>query len=469
MSVAGNAKFSTLFFALLLLLPLPVLTQPNKRPNPARIPVYRSEADSAKIAEVEQAIRALSQSATPQIKASDSLMALYRKLSSVAITGVRKVYSPDSEYLTLDSVLRIKDPLTVKKISLYDYPSKDLPPVIFQCRNLISLELIKTNIRKLPEGLNALTRLKQIKIYNPRRGRVKLNKNNTVTELIFSGATPRSLPRSYRSFSALEKLDLAGNWLKRFPQGARRNKNLRELNLQDNQLNLRQKLKRHPYIETLALQHNQIEKVPASIRSFIHLKKLNFNYNQITLVHPNIRFLKQLEHLSFYNNELQEIPDGLYDLKALREIDLFYNRIETVDERVSQWENLRMLYLSHNDILSLPETIGQMASLEGLYVWDNRISTLPESLGGIQTLRFLWVNNNNLVSLPASLLNLAELEELDLSHNFLTYLPEAVFDFEHLKILSLLGNRWNKKTIEIIFARAPLLRSRNVFVHIPDK
>jgi Leucine-rich repeat (LRR) protein len=469
MSAARNPKFSTLFFALLLLLPWQVLAQSNKRANPSRIPVYRSKADSAKITELEQALRALSQSTTPQIKASDSLMTLYRKLSSVAIIGVRKVYSPDSEYLTLDSVLRINDPLTVKKISLYDYPSKDLPPVIFQCRNLVSLELIKTNIRKLPEGLNALTQLRQIKIYNPRRGRVKLKKNNTVTELIFSGATPRSLPRSYRLFSALEKLDLSGNWLKRFPQGARRNKNLRELNLQDNQLNLRQKLKAHPHIETLALQHNQIAKVPASIRSFIHLKKLNFNYNQITSVHPNIRFLTQLEHLSFYNNELQDIPEGLYDLKALREIDLFHNRIETVDERVSRWENLKMLYLSHNEILSLPETIGNMPSLEGLYVWDNRISTLPESLGKIQTLRFLWVNNNNLVSLPASLLNLAEIEELDLSHNFLTKLPDAVFDFEHLKILSLPGNPWDKNTIEIIFTRAPLLRSRNVFVHLPDE
>ena len=466
---AHKAKLFWLFLLLLLLPVLPLLAQQKRFQNPTRIPVYRSKTDSAKITEIESAIRQLAQTTAPPDKASDSLMSLYRKLYPQAIIGFRNIYFPDREFITLDSVRQIEDLLTVKKLSVYDYRGRDLPEIIFECKNLVSLELIKTDIRKLPKRLNDLTHLKEIKIYNHRRGRVKLKKNNTVTQLVFSGASAKSLPKTYRPFAALEKLDLAGNWLTRFPQGARHNKKLRELNLQDNKLRLNRKLKKHPYVETLALQHNQIKKLPASLRSFHNLRKLNFNYNRISSVHRDIRFLTRLEFLSFYNNELKAIPQGVYELKALREIDLFYNSIETLDERIGRWKNLRMLYLSHNKILSLPESIGQLSALEGLYVWDNRISTLPRTLGEISTLRFLWLNNNNLTTLPASLFRLDHIEELDVSHNFLTTIPASVFDLNHLKILSLIDNPWDQETRDVIFRKTPLLRSRNVFVHIPDR
>ena len=405
-----------------------------------------------------------------QPKKLDSLFALYQKLYSEVIVGFMKIYSPSSDHISLDSLLRGKDLSAIKKVSIYNYTSDDLPDVVLQCKNLESLELIKTRIRQLPDGLNELTKLSVIRIYNHRsKHPLKLKKNNYVTSLIIRGGNPKNLPRSYRSFSALKTLDLAGNFLTRFPQGARRNEDLRELSLQENRLTLRQRLKKHPYVETLALQHNRITRVPASIRAFISLRKLGFNYNQISSVHRDIRMLTKLENLSFYHNELPLIPSGVYEMEGLREIDLFYNKIETVENRLSQWKNLRMLYLSHNKILSLPEDIGNLPSLEGLYIWDNRITRLPEGLGNIKTLRFLWANNNNLLALPRSLFDLEKMEELDLSHNFLTEIPESVFDLRRLKILSLVDNPWNDSTMQFIPRRAEELRAKNVFVHIPDK
>lgn len=466
MRPARSPFFRFALFSILLLIQIPVYAQVR---NPVSIPIYRSKQDSIKIFEFDRAAAERRNSKHPDIKKSDSLVSLWRKLRREGIIGYRKVYSPAADHISLDSLLKIQDYSLVKKISISHYPSSDFPEVVLQCKNLESLELLGTQISVLPKSLNALPNLRVINVYHHRSTRkLRLRKNNTVTALRIRGSNPKKLPRSYRPFTALTTLDLTENSLTRFPNGARHNKNLQEINLQENQLTLTKRLKRHRYLERLALQHNRIAHVPAAIRRFTNLRKLTFNYNEITTAHASIKLLDKLEQLSFYHNQLSAIPPAVYEISSLREIDLFYNQIETIEPAVRQWTNLKMLYLSDNKILSLPEEIGALPALEGLYVWDNRISSLPETLGNIKTLRFLWVNNNNLQQLPASIFGLDKIEELDVSHNFLTEIPEAVFDYPYLKILSLVDNPWNKETMQYIPRRARELRGKNVFVHITE-
>lgn len=435
--------------------------------NSLRIPIYKSASDSIRLREIDTQINTIRSTAPGQIKKLDSLISLYKKVFAAAIKGYRNIYFPAKDHISLDSVLQMKDISGVKKISIHDYPHAEVPDVIFRCKNLESLQIINTGIGRLPRALNQLTHLQSIKIYNPKiKRRIKLGENHHVKTLVIRSDNPRTLPRSYRYFVALERLDISGNGLKRFPMGARHNPRLRELNLQNNKLTLKQKLKKHPFIETLALQHNEIRHVPKSIRSFSNLRKLSFNYNRISRVHPHIRYLDKLQDLSFYHNELSAIPSGVYGVKSLRAIDLFYNKIDTVESRIRDWKNLTVLYLSHNEIRSLPASIGELPLLEGLYLWENRLETLPQELGALKDLRSLWVNNNQLRELPTSLFELSKIEELNLSHNHLTGLPESIFSFTQLKMLSLINNPWDERTSIYIQRNVPALRARNIFVHV---
>ncbi len=437
--------------------------------NPTSIPIYKSKQDSLALAALEQKIGILENSTPVNGPKLDSLLMVHWNIYQTAIIGFRKIYSPGKDHISLDSLSRIKNLLTVKKVSIHNYEKTSFPPVILQCKNLESLEFLNTRFRSLPKELNSLTQLQAIKIYNNQsQGALKLKKNRQTKTLIIRTNNPKTIPNSFRLWPELQSLDLAENMLTRFPNGARHNSKLSELNLQHNRLSLRRKIKRHPYVQKVGLQYNNITKVPASIKNFHNLRKLNFNYNKINRVHSAIGLLNKLEQLSFYHNELESIPSGVYQIQSLREIDLFYNKIEKVEPEFSRWKNLTMLYLSHNRLVSMPESIQDLSSLQGLYVWDNRMDKLPEALGNINGLRFIWANNNNLNHLPNSILQLDNLEELDVSHNFISEIPEAVFDFKHLKILSLVSNPWNKKTIEVIQRRVWELRARNVFVHISD-
>ena len=469
MAPLKKAIFLMMVSAVIIMTGMNVFGQARFIKNAASIPVYRSKSDSVKLKQIEQELIKLQDSTPLNALKVDSVLALLWRLTQEGVIGYRKIYTPDREHVSLDSLSKVGDLEQIKKVSIHDYAGKKFPAIVLQCKNLESLELLNTNLRTLPQELDGLVNLHTVSILNHQSKRpLKLKRNRYVKRLTIRAENPKAIPSSFRRWSELETLDLSENFLTRFPQGSRHNRNLKELNVKENLLTLKKRLKPHPYLEILALQHNKISRVPSSIRNFQNLRKLSFNYNKITDVHADVSLLKKLEHLSFYHNQLKEVPSGVYGITSLKEIDLFYNEIESIEPQWTHWKNLTMLYLSHNKIPSLPENIHELSSLYGLYIWDNRIERLPENIGKVKTLRSIWANNNYLKNLPASIFDLRLLEELDISHNYITEIPEAIFDYERLKILSLVNNPWDKKTMEFIPRRAWELRAKNVFVHISD-
>lgn len=431
-----------------------------------RVRVFRSAADSLQLIAIQNDIDIELKRKPLRQKMLDSLMTLQGKLYEEAII-FKTIYRPGRDFIVTDSLHRVTDFSGITKVCVYG--KREIPEVLWKCTALEVLELIGTSIDILPEKLGTLPRLKSIYIYqNHSQKPLRLPDNNTVTSLTITNGNPAGLPRSYKKFKALTRLDLEENGLTRFPNGARRNKKLTELSLQRNALTLKDRIRKHPYLERLSLHENEIVHVPASIRKCPDLKKLNFNSNKITSVDAAIGKLKKLEQLSFYSNQLTSVPKGAYNLHTLKEIDLFHNRIEQLDPAFCQWSNLVTLYLSHNNIVALPENIDTLRHLEGLYAWDNRLGELPESLGNMNTLRYLRVNNNYLKVFPASLLRLTALEELDISHNYITDVPEAIFDYPRLKILAMVNNPWNEAVLKLLQAKAEALRAKDVFVHIEE-
>ena len=441
----GAALFFTYTCLLVLCFSFAVAQPGITRNRHAQVPVYKSPQDSARLAEINALYDKLHNDESVDLKMLDSVKNLLDALHEHAILRYRMLYKPSPDFTPYDSLSLIHDLRQVKRVSMAGLQLKELPSILLRCDSLQSIELVNCSIRKIQKQINQLSRLTSITILNNKyKHRLRLSKNDCITSLTIHGDNARSLPRSYHKFKALETLDLSNNALVKFPNGAARNKKLKELSLQHNELTLRDKLKPHSNLEKLALQFNRIQQVPDQITRFPNLTRLSLNHNQITEVTPAISSLKKLKHLSFYNNRLTSIPIGVYELRSLNVIDLYFNQIEEIDNRISNWDSLQILFISHNKLFKLPEKLTSLRLLEELYAYDNRLTSISDEINRLSKLRIIYVQNNCLRQIPSTLLQLDSLEEMDFSENYMTDLPETIFNYPKLRFISLMNNPWRE-------------------------
>ncbi|MFD1003103.1 leucine-rich repeat domain-containing protein [Ohtaekwangia kribbensis] len=431
------------------------------------VPVYKSPQDSVRLANVNALYDKLHNDERVDLKILDSVENLRDVLREQAILRFRILYKPSPDFTPYDSLTLIRDLRKVKRVSIIGLQLKELPSILLRCDSLQSIELVNCSIRKIQKQINQLPRLTSIAILNNTYKRpLRLNKNDRITLLAIHGDHARALPRSYRKLKALETLDLSNNALVKFPNGAARNRKLKELSLQHNELTLRDKLKLHPNLEKLALQFNRIQQVPDQITRFPNLTRLSLNHNRITNVTPAIGSLKKLKHLSFYNNRLTSVPTGVYELRSLNVIDLYFNQIEAIDDRISNWDSLQILFISHNKLLKLPEKLTTLRLLEELYAYDNRLTSISDDINQLSKLRIIYVQNNCLRQIPNTLLQLDSLEEMDFSENYMTDLPETIFNYPKLRFISLMNNPWRENVRLFIDRKSKELAMYDITVRV---
>lgn len=425
-------------------------------------PVFSTVSDSLRYVQINQAIR---RAMEQRDILPDSLIKEFGQLRT-RIKSYRRQYKSSTGFVTIDSLLKMTDKSQVKLLSITNWKPKKLPTEVYACKNLQELELVNTRIKNLKQlkKFPALTGLYLLN--NKPKGRLTFSKNKTVRTLVMRGDIP-VLPRSFAPLAALERLDLAANTITTFPTGLTKNKNLKQLILNNNAIT-KLEIPALPQLEKLELTRNKIEAIPASIRNLRSLKQLTLNYNVIKSVDPAIANLLKLEQLSFYQNKLTAIPEGVYNLPALREIDLYHNEIERVGEQISQLKNLEILYLSHNKLLSLPATLGNLNNLQELYLSDNKLLELPATVNQLHSLQVLRVNNNRLLHGPASLTNLGLLENLDISGNQISELPTGLDNLPQLKILVMVNNPWDEPSRNQIPTIIRTLRNKAVVVHVEE-
>ena len=304
----------------------------NNTPRPTyggfmstQVPVFRSKHDSLSLIQTDAQLLQIYKKEPVNQKKADSLMHLRGKIYEEGILGFRNIYYAHSGYLPFDSLKYITDKSTVHALSIVSKQLKELPKEVLQCTDLEVLELVNCDLRKIQKEVNQLTHLNKIQILNNTSTRkLKLKKNTVVKSFAIRGDHPRAIPKSFKNFKALTKIDLSDNGIVKFYNGARHNKKLYELDLQRNKITLQKNaIRPHPYLERLGLQYNTIRYVPSSVKNFINIKKIGFNHNAISEVAPQIGQLKKLEDLSFYNNKLEAVPDGIYNIRSLKVIDLF--------------------------------------------------------------------------------------------------------------------------------------------------
>lgn len=331
---------------------------------------------------------------------------------------------------------------SVEEVNLSLTGLDDIPTYIFRFRNLKTLIISETSIKKLPKKINDLVHLKTInwKKSEVSLRSIKLKKNTTVERIYFQGNGMTKVPRRIGKFKALEVIDLSKNELKVIPK-LKRLKNLHTVILSENPIQLTEsRFNRIAQIDKLRLNNCKIDTLPPSLFALNKLVDLQLAENYISTVPNSISQLHNLEFLMLYKNDIKDLPTGIFELKKLQQLDIYYNNIEKIDPKVSKLKSLQILYLSNNRIYSLPEEVGNLPNLHSLYAHNNRLSYLPKSLKKLQKLKTLRINDNYFNSLPEEVYSLKNLDYLDFSNNQIESLSAKISSLSNLELLYFYGN-----------------------------
>lgn len=274
---------------------------------------------------------------------------------------------------TLEAARQTTRPDTVRILYFHQLELTQVPDVVYRFPNLTELDLSKNGITHLPARLTA-------------------------------------------EFPKLEKLSLLYNALRQDSIAFVRNKHLKALNIQGNNL----------------------ESFPTSVRKNRRLESLWLGNNNLKTA--NFRGLRRINDLNLYSAGLTEIPRSITKLRRVRVLDLYYNQLTELSPRLRRLRRLEQLAVSHNKLRQLPDQLARMPRLQVLYAHHNEIGTLPVRFERFRSLRLLDLGYNFFSTTPPVLDRLYTLEELDLSGNNLQELSPGLGQLPNLKKVYLRGN-----------------------------
>lgn len=375
----------------------------------------------------------------------DSALKMIRQIPKFAFN----THEPTLGYCTLNQLKSSSRKDTITNISLAGKSIKKLPlKKIIKCKNLKEIEIIGTSIKKIPWLLNwrifKLDSLKTLKIYNYDQPKpLKFSKNTHLTELVYNDSPFSPLPRKFQKLKNLKTIEFVRNDLRDSPNlKLNQFDQLKEINLSHNSLNISKLVVDTVYsLENIILSFNHLKEVPKEIGYFKNLKELQLAENEITSeqIHPSIGSLQKLELISFYKNDLDALPPFLFGLNSLKEFDINYNRVERIPSDIINLTQLERLFLSYNRILDLPQSIGELQNLKEIYLHHNRISYLPQSFCQLNNITDFHINNNYFTEFPSCILQFKKLEDLDISFNKISKIPSELKLLEELKLFWVRG------------------------------
>ena len=252
----------------------------------------------------------------------------------------------------------------------------------------------------------------------------------------------RSLDLSHNELTSLEaaslparlnNLLLNSNYIRQLgPESLASVKELRELDLSNNQLNhLPPDLLHGLRLHTLSLANNTLSSLaPDSLAGQKQLEQLDLSGNLLvsSFLLPSItRDLFSLIQLDLSSNQIQELPaDLLANLPNLQVLRLRSNRLTAVRLPPAVFQ-LRELDLSRNYLSGLGAAdLSPCSSLTLLSLAHNQIESVhPAVFRNTSHLLVLDISHNRLATVPESLKYLISLQTLDIGANFITAFDES--------------------------------------------
>ncbi|WPD24595.1 MAG: COR domain-containing protein [Candidatus Electrothrix scaldis] len=227
-------------------------------------------------------------------------------------------------------------------------------------------------------------------------------KNLTMLDLSFNELS--SLPLELFQLKTIAELYLNGNQLSRLPSKLFQLKNLSTLNLSRNQLSsLPPQILQLKKLTELHLNANLLSALPLELFKLSNLTLLRCSNNRLSTLPPDIEQLKNITALSFSENQLVSLPREFFQLKNLSVLFLFNNQLSSLSQEVVQLRKLTQLYLYNNQLTSLPPELFQLKNLTTLWLGGNHLTALPSELVQLTNIEELDLDDNPLISPPYEL------------------------------------------------------------------
>jgi len=171
---------------------------------------------------------------------------------------------------------------------------------------------------------------------------IKKAKKNSTKNLNFSinGIIEEDLNDIIDELKYFTEIDLSGNMLKKLPY------NFRELN----------------QLERLILATNYIKEFPEEITYLINLETLDIRDNLFNNLNSNIINLRKLKNFYLKGNPLKKIPKVLFQIKSIEVLGLVNTKISVIPKEISNLNNLKSLWIGKNRIKKLPKELINLKS-----------------------------------------------------------------------------------------------------------
>jgi Leucine-rich repeat (LRR) protein len=196
---------------------------------------------------------------------------------------------------------------------------KNLPAIIGNLTNLVSLNLHNNQISIIPDAIGNLSNLKELFLGNNQISiiPVSIGKLLNLTHLSFYDNQITTIPDTIGNLSNLKTLTLSYNQISIIPDAIG---NLSNLTM-------------------LGLRNNQISEIPVVIGNLSKLINLYLSDNQISEIPEEMAQLSNLGSFYLGNNQISLIPDAIGNLKDIANLDLENNQICTVSTIIESWAN----------------------------------------------------------------------------------------------------------------------------------
>lgn len=210
-------------------------------------------------------------------------------------------------------------------------------------------------------------------------------------------------------------------------------------------------------LESLVLQHNQLESWDESCRQLVSLKKLDLGANRLKLDRADVfAGLKSLSKLNISFNKLESIHrEAFRGLDCLEVLDLSNNQLKHLDPEVfAHVPNLKHLNLSWNSLRIDNSTFCHLNRLKILHIGNNNNEKLigdEAVFGSLAELEILELFGNKLTKIDSNLFKgLGNLKRLVLNNNELSDIPADTFAFAtSFEEVIMVYNRLNDKNVMV--------------------
>jgi len=300
----------------------------------------------------------------------------------------------------------------------------DIPCTIKALQRLNVLKLYGCAITgKICDELCSLTRLETLELSNntitdlPR----EIGSMQSLKELRVSSNSISAVPTGIENLRELTELDISNNMISALPANIGNLKKLKSLNAGGNR-----ELKEVPLSLSNLYAMQKLDLYGAGIRRFPNMLLELYNLTNIVLASNRIRELPSelgrlpcLKSLRIYNCGLHKLPESIGCLTELQELRVGCNPFdfECFPSWIGNLENLKMLDMRGCDLVGIPDDIGRLTKMEEMTLSNNQLKDLPEGLSALRSMKKLDISGNRLTSLGPWFNRLRGLETVDVSGN----------------------------------------------------